>query len=745
MGYSQLWTIKSRAKWLAVWPRLVADTRTILDAADIDLTSDRIWDMMEVQSCYGGSDEAVRKLRDPPPPIVDEETGIIFNGIHNDGCEPFVLEPFPQPPYETEKLTFSCKTNRRPYDTVVCAVLTRAKQLLRDAFYAGLPTKSQADDEDDGWARAFSMIALLWPEDDIPEEADESWEDWERNAEETECMDSKQPTIKSPLNRGSEGRNLGRPQNGDMGDTLQKQLLPLEFSGNPWSTILHWIQHCDINDAGHETCHATRPLRHLPLMRLIDVQRGCIVPAQPNTIYVALSYVWGSPPQSSLLSSNFVQLHEDDGFRKHGIRLSKTISDSIALCQRLGYRYLWVDAYCILQDNPHDKVLQLNTMRYVYSNAIITIVAANGTHANSGLGVPGREIAPLAMKENSNIWASFTQALSKTVWDTRGWTFQEKVLSRRLILFSHDGPFFLCGARAYSEHGFQQLQNNVGGFLYRPGCFYNMLSGTQLELYLATVQHYSARKLTVETDFENAMKGVLKAFGHSIDGRPNSFFQGIPTTFFDDLFCWKVAEHIPKARRCGFPSWSWQGWRQTPIFPHQIMDRVNFKRKNDLWGSRILAYDRGNFKKITNVDSFGLNTSGPNPLMLSWSGAPLEVEMKSSEDVGSTNGLFRVFLPANGRVAGQIQLHKQWRARQPAMMEFLPIFTEELNGKAKIKVLMCLEHSHQDLRGVGGPSDSFERVQLMDCDIEETDWIFKENTMDFGDKPVCMKPTRWIY
>jgi hypothetical protein len=28
--------------WLAAWPRLVVDIRIIVDAADIDLTSDRI-------------------------------------------------------------------------------------------------------------------------------------------------------------------------------------------------------------------------------------------------------------------------------------------------------------------------------------------------------------------------------------------------------------------------------------------------------------------------------------------------------------------------------------------------------------------------------------------------------------------------------------------------------------------------------------------------------------------------------
>jgi hypothetical protein len=55
-----------------------------VDAADIDLTSDRIWDLHEVQDGYEGSEEAVKKLLEPPPPIVDEEDGIIFNGIQSE-------------------------------------------------------------------------------------------------------------------------------------------------------------------------------------------------------------------------------------------------------------------------------------------------------------------------------------------------------------------------------------------------------------------------------------------------------------------------------------------------------------------------------------------------------------------------------------------------------------------------------------------------------------------------------------
>jgi hypothetical protein len=49
-------------------------------------------------------------------------------------------------------------------------------------------------------------------------------------------------------------------------------------------------------------------------------------------------------------------------------------------------------------------------------------------------------------------------------------------------------------------------------------------------MYLAAVQGYSKGELTMEADFENAIKGITKAFSYSMDGRPNGFFQNIPNS-----------------------------------------------------------------------------------------------------------------------------------------------------------------------------------------------------------------------
>ena len=66
--------------------------------------------------------------------------------------------------------------------------------------------------------------------------------------------------------------------------------------------------------------------------------------------------------------------------------LPKTIEDAITLTRLLGYRFLGLDALCIVQDDPlEEKVLHLTNLKAIYSCASITIAAAAGSHANHGL------------------------------------------------------------------------------------------------------------------------------------------------------------------------------------------------------------------------------------------------------------------------------------------------------------------------------------------------------------------------
>jgi hypothetical protein len=103
--------------------------------------------------------------------------------------------------------------------------------------------------------------------------------------------------------------------------------------------------------------------------------------------------------------------------------IPKLIDDAIELVVRLSWRYIWIDRYCIMQDDGPAKAVQINSMNFIYAGAYATIVAAEG--AGEGIkGIKGQS-EPRSHKSimNHATNASF-QSLQDNDGDTkakRGW------------------------------------------------------------------------------------------------------------------------------------------------------------------------------------------------------------------------------------------------------------------------------------------------------------------------------------
>lgn len=65
-------------------------------------------------------------------------------------------------------------------------------------------------------------------------------------------------------------------------------------------------------------------------------------------------------------------------------KLPMTIKDAITVTQELGLRFIWVDALCIIQDDPEDVAREVNNMAHIYREAYITLSAACSRSVNDG-------------------------------------------------------------------------------------------------------------------------------------------------------------------------------------------------------------------------------------------------------------------------------------------------------------------------------------------------------------------------
>jgi hypothetical protein len=188
----------------------------------------------------------------------------------------------------------------------------------------------------------------------------------------------------------------------------------------------------------------------------------CLVSGYRKYRYFALSYVWGDMVTFQTLKSNLSELEEDGSILRMRNNFPQVINDAISVVSVLQERFLWVDALCIVQDDPVDKQAQIPQMDVIYSQAVATIVSLSGKDASAGL--PGaKQRARRSQQHPVTIspWQLLAKlpelsvALRKSKWQTRAWTFQEGILSRRRLFFSDHQVYFQCQPGYYTEdsHG----------------------------------------------------------------------------------------------------------------------------------------------------------------------------------------------------------------------------------------------------------------------------------------------------
>ncbi|KAJ5640995.1 HET-domain-containing protein [Penicillium herquei] len=105
-----------------------------------------------------------------------------------------------------------------------------------------------------------------------------------------------------------------------------------------------------------------------------------------NNRYVALSYCWGSGEDAK---HQFTTAKTTLNDRLHCIELetlarTRTLYDAVLTCRTLGFRYLWIDSLCIIQDDEVDWQKESVKMAEIYSKAFLTICVIRGGSCLTG-------------------------------------------------------------------------------------------------------------------------------------------------------------------------------------------------------------------------------------------------------------------------------------------------------------------------------------------------------------------------
>ena len=323
-----------------------------------------------------------------------------------------------------------------------------------------------------------------------------------------------------------------------------------------------------------------------------------------------MSYTWGPGEPFKSSSTNFKKLHEKGGIQQFLDKIPRVIRDAITLVRSLGERYLWVDSLCIIQDS--DQSLHLNTrlMDIVYGGAHLTICAADGVSVTdtgkgiAGVGIAGIgvtddesatdangnlniEIFEVGLKALSPSERTFTQhideydpgyapsielmvsylaetLIKRSRWDTRAWTFQERMLSKRCLIFVDGRMYFQCQTTTMCEDIVSEDSDASWSMelVQAPTQQLSELSSRPIQVYATCVELYTSRDLTYADDVLKAFNGLGNLIGNTLCA---TMIYGLPNSHFDWALLWDTIELDPqftiKHRDAKhFPSWSWCGW-----------------------------------------------------------------------------------------------------------------------------------------------------------------------------------------
>ena len=337
-----------------------------------------------------------------------------------------------------------------------------------------------------------------------------------------------------------------------------------------------------------------------------------------DTRYVTLSYCWGHPKQASsqLKLTSTVQKRLESGFTID--ELAPIQRDAIRVAQALSIPFIWIDALCIMQDNRQDWEQESATMDRIYASSYVTICILTSNSCQDGFierpNHPGRirlpydpttaasgesyELGHGAIYEDPAISSWNESDLESNAWNTRGWTFQEKLMSTRRLYFGNAGLHFSCSNRLSSEYsGVEQEPQSL--------MLHNILNlRNPSSLYQAWYNHiaapYSTRTLTYMPDTLSAISGLARHFARLT---ADQYVAGLwRQDLLHGLF-W-VLHHPPHDSLANLvesiihpplyiaPSWSWVGRGQLSFFlrgRRDLLSRLTAQRAqlecDNLWAN----------------------------------------------------------------------------------------------------------------------------------------------------------------
>jgi hypothetical protein len=316
--------------------------------------------------------------------------------------------------------------------------------------------------------------------------------------------------------------------------------------------------------------------------------------------YIALSHVWGKSCDATkkIMTVNdsgkgnmATYLKPDKGIDEQ--TLPKTFKEAITITRNMKIKYLWIDALCMPQDEGQLFDDESALMGRRYEDAIMTISATGADSDEEGClieregqlasqAVVARPYEPIKGETGlfyiSKPFGSLVDALEKSYWNTRGWIYQERILSRRTLHFTKTQVYWECQTETRAEDGTMGVSNSkrlfMGSLIPDHRAQESELDQIYWHWYL-TVGEYTSRDFTFETDKFPAIHGLATEVGKRLGetNKDKKYMAGLWSENLRIGLLWQAKEARLKApATIRAPSWTWAALDGQVLYASYLRD-----------------------------------------------------------------------------------------------------------------------------------------------------------------------------